>query len=84
MILKGALTSELTLLWLGLYPITMSDSILGSLSKRILRRAERVVLRVYCPRNKGCYKSHLSRTILSEMRLSIEVSDRKSMISFGW
>ena len=45
-ILNGALTSELTFEWLGLYPITMRVSIVGSLIINILQRADMVTVRV--------------------------------------
>ena len=53
-ILKGALTSELMLEWLGLYPITINDSILESRIMNNLCKAWSVTVRVYCPLKRGC------------------------------
>lgn len=43
-ILKGAFTSEFTLEWEGLYPITIKVSILGSLKSIKLESAVRVTV----------------------------------------
>ena len=45
-ILKGTLTSELIFEWLGLYPITIKDSILESLLRNNLRSAVKVTVLV--------------------------------------